>query len=110
MAARSPGSKKFPRETRQATARSGVAIICYTCGMPLNLGSGPALKDFSPWLRDESERHARILEVTERDSVIEGLPPFAAETRARIMAQLKAIVGRSPAPAGSPSSSDGNPS
>lgn len=62
----------------------------------LNFGKGPALKDACPWLRDDAERHRRILEVTERDSVIEGLPPFRAETRRRIAEQLMAIDRTSP--------------
>ena len=61
-----------------------------------NFGTGPALKEASPWLRDEAERHRRILDVTERDSVIEGLPPFRDETRRRIAAQLKAMNHASP--------------
>jgi hypothetical protein len=32
--------------------------------------------------------------VAERNSVIEGLPPFSEATRARILAQLTAIAGR----------------
>ena len=41
-----------------------------------NFGEGPALKDACPWLKDTAERHRRILDVTERNSVIEGLPPM----------------------------------
>ena len=53
-----------------------------------NFGTGPALREASPWLREDKERHARILDVTERNSVIEGLPPFQETTRQRIMARL----------------------
>ena len=38
------------------------------------LGKGPTLTEANPWLRDEAERIERILDVSERDSVIEGLP------------------------------------
>jgi hypothetical protein len=64
--------------------------LCYHLSM-LNFGKGPVLKDACPWLQDDAERHRRILEVTERDSVIEGLPPFHDETRRRIAEQLMAI-------------------
>ena len=64
--------------------------------MALDFGSGPTLKDASPWLRDTAERHARILRVTEINSVIEGLPPFTDETRARIAAELAAIASSLP--------------
>ena len=47
-----------------------------------DFGKGPTLAEANPWLRDEAERIERILDVTERDSVIEGLPPFSEETRA----------------------------
>ena len=35
--------------------------------------------------------HEMILDVTERNSVIEGLPPFTEETRRHIMAELEAL-------------------
>lgn len=54
-------------------------------------GSGPSLIDSSPWLRDSVERHRRILEVTERNSVIEGLPPFTEETREKIRTELESL-------------------
>ncbi len=56
--------------------------------MTINFGTGPALKDASPWLQNEAERLRRILDVTERNSVIEGLPPLQEETRRRILAEL----------------------
>ena len=52
-------------------------------------GTGPTLQQACPWLQDAEERHRRILEVTERDSVIEGLPPFREETRQRILKRLQ---------------------
>jgi hypothetical protein len=64
----------------------------YTCSMTINFGTGPVLKDACPWLRDDAERHAQILRVTECNSVIEGLPRFQAETRRRLLEQLSAIA------------------
>ena len=46
-----------------------------------DFGNGPTLEQFNPWLRDEAERVERILDVSERNSVIEGLPPFSAELK-----------------------------
>jgi hypothetical protein len=54
-------------------------------------GSGPSLRDASPWLKNDAQRRQRILEVVELNSVIEGLPPFQAETRQRLLAQLEAM-------------------
>jgi hypothetical protein len=65
----------------------------------IDFGTGPTLREASPWLRDASERHRRILEVTERDSVIEGLPPLSDETRRRIIEQLTAMDRTSPSQA-----------
>jgi hypothetical protein len=66
----------------------------------IDFGKGQPLTVVCPWLRDAAERHRRIIEVTERDSVIEGLPPFSDETRRRIAEQLKAMnrSGRPQAP------------
>lgn len=61
-------------------------------------GTGPTLAEISPWLRDAAERHRRILEVAERNSVIEGLPPFTIEVRERIAEQLRQVTAVSPAP------------
>ena len=44
-----------------------------------DFGKGPTLMESNPWLRDEAERIERILDVTNRNSVIEGLPPLTAE-------------------------------
>jgi hypothetical protein len=67
--------------------------------MAIQFGAGPTLKDACPWLRDEAARHERILDVTERNSVIEGLPPFQEETRRRLMAQLQGLARPPQAPA-----------
>ncbi len=55
-----------------------------------DFGKGPTLIEANPWLRDEAERIERILEVTERNSVIEGLPPLSDETRERLREELTA--------------------
>jgi hypothetical protein len=55
-----------------------------------DFGTGPKLREACRWLRNDHERHARILDVAERDSVIEGLPPFQEETRRRILAGFRA--------------------
>ena len=60
-------------------------------------GSGPSLIDSSPWLRDRAERHRRILDVAERNSVIEGLPPFTDQTREKIRAELESLSSAEPA-------------
>ena len=42
------------------------------------------LRDLSPHLRDDGEFARRILDVVERDSVIEHLPPFSPEFREKL--------------------------
>ena len=75
--------------------------------MSTDLGTGPTLKETCAWLRDDAERHRRILDVAERNSVIEGLPPFTEELRAHLRARLIAISANTPAPAEArPSSAD----
>ena len=61
----------------------------YNWGMN-DFGKGPTLEQATPWLRDEAERIERILDVTERNSVIEGLPPLSEETRERLRKELTA--------------------
>jgi hypothetical protein len=77
-----------------------------------DFGTGPALRDDCPCLRDREERHRLILDAAERNSVIEGLPPFQEETRARIQQQLKAIsaTGSAPEPRGRSRSAADSPS
>ena len=65
-----------------------------------NFGKGPTLRDACPWLTNPEDRHRRILDVTERDSVIEGLPPFREETRNRIAARLGRWLGPRPMESG----------
>lgn len=66
--------------------------VWYTNSM-LNFGKGPTLREASEYLRDDAERHRLIVDIAERDSVIEGLPPFTAEIRSRILEQLKKMNG-----------------
>lgn len=74
-------------------------LACYNNSMAIQFGTGPTLKDACPWLRDDVARHERILDVTERNSVIEGLPPFQEETRQRLKAQLEGLAPPAPRPA-----------
>lgn len=67
--------------------------------MTIQFGTGPTLKDACSWLRDDRARHERILDVAERNSVIEGLPPFQEETRRRLMVELQVLAARQPTPA-----------
>lgn len=60
----------------------------YNWGMN-DFGKGPTLEQACPALRDEAERVERILDVTERNSVIEGLPPFSEELRDKLRRELK---------------------
>lgn len=53
-----------------------------------DFGKGPRLIDSNPWLRDEAERIERILDVTNRNSVIEGLPPLTAEVLDELRREL----------------------
>lgn len=53
-------------------------------------GSGPTLQEHCPFLRDNAERVDRILNVAERNSIIEGLPAFSMEVRHRLRAELLA--------------------
>ena len=66
--------------------------------MAPNSGTSPTLIEANPWLRDERVRHEAILDVVERDSVIEGLPPLGEETRRRIREQLRDLASRRPKP------------
>jgi hypothetical protein len=65
----------------------------------VDFGTGTVLRDTVPWLRDPTTRHARILEVVERNSVIEGLPPFQTATRNRLLQKLNAMTAAEPSSA-----------
>jgi hypothetical protein len=57
----------------------------------MDFGTGPTLIEFCPYLRDPDERHARVLDVVERNSVIEGLAPFTPEFRDRLRRLLREL-------------------
>jgi hypothetical protein len=63
-----------------------------------DFGKGPTLEQVNPWLRNEAERVERILDVTERNSVIEGLPPFSEEMRRRLREELTGDSSPVPTP------------
>lgn len=62
--------------------------------MAIIFGTGPTLREASPYLQDDTECVTRILDVVERDSVIEGLPPFTPEFRERLRQELLADMQR----------------
>jgi hypothetical protein len=61
-------------------------------------GTGPTLREASPYLRDDAECIARILDVAERDSMMEGLPPFDEALRKAIRHDLETIFSGSTPP------------
>ncbi len=65
-----------------------------------DFGRGPTLEQACPALRDEAERVERILDVTERNSVIEGLPPFSVELREKLRRELTGDSSQRLKPAG----------
>jgi hypothetical protein len=56
----------------------------------IDFGTGPKLADANPWLRSKVERISRILDVTERNCAIEGLPRLSNEVRERLRGELMA--------------------
>jgi hypothetical protein len=64
-----------------------------------DFGTGPTLEQACPALQDEAERVERILDVVERNSVIEGLPPSSDELRAQLRRELTGDSSQPPAPA-----------
>ena len=58
--------------------------------------TSPTLIEASPFLQDPEERNRRILDVTERNSLIEGLPALTELTRSRILARLQAMDSAEP--------------
>src|SRR5207244_3850790 len=61
--------------------------VWYDAGMEIDFGQGLTLIEASPYLRDAQERVERILDVVERDSVVNALPPFSVEFRRGIIRQ-----------------------
>jgi len=57
--------------------------------------NGPTLREASPYLCDDAECIARILDVAERNSMIEGLPAFDEALRQSIRRDLQAILSGS---------------
>jgi hypothetical protein len=64
-----------------------------------DFGQAPILQEHCPFLRDDAERVDRILDVVERNSLIEGLPPLSNELRERLRRQLLDTTGPRPTPA-----------
>jgi hypothetical protein len=62
--------------------------------MAIEFGSGPKLKQAFPWLQDDKVRHELILDVAERNSVIEGLPPFDDEMRQQFKDDLANLAAK----------------
>lgn len=77
----------------------------------MEFGKGPTLIEACPYLRDRAERIERILDVVDRNSVIEGLPPLGEEERNRIRELLRSMTSApAPMPRESPPSSGHSPS
>lgn len=57
----------------------------------IDFGKGPTLREACSWLQDDEERWNRILDAVERNSVIEGLPPFSDETRRLLLEELQQV-------------------
>jgi len=62
----------------------------------IEFGKGPTLKESCPWLRDDATRKRFILNVVERNSVIEGLAPLDDDTRARLLGEAAATRPEQP--------------
>ncbi|MDD4319350.1 MAG: hypothetical protein PHW10_03435 [Candidatus Peribacteraceae bacterium] len=60
----------------------------------MTFGKGTLLRQHSPYLRKASDRHARILDVAERNSVIEGLPKFSRQMKQKVSRKLKRLSAR----------------
>jgi hypothetical protein len=56
--------------------------------------TNPTLAETNPWIRDADARRQRFLDVAERNSVIEGLPPFSDEFRAELLEEVKNLSSR----------------
>ena len=59
----------------------------------MTFGSGTPLRQLSALLRDPKKRRDLILDRVERNSVIEGLPPFDAGTRDACLREMERING-----------------
>lgn len=54
----------------------------------MTFGKGTSLRAHSKYLKNPKERTKRILNVVERNSIIEGLPKFSKETRRKFARKL----------------------
>jgi hypothetical protein len=52
------------------------------------------LVESNPWIRDAAARHKRFLDVAERNSVIEGLPPFTEAFREELLIEVNSVSVR----------------
>jgi len=57
-----------------------------------HFGSGPTLRQSCKYLRDPNIRWQRILDASERNSIIEGLPPFTEEMEKKLLVEFKTIT------------------
>ena len=57
----------------------------------MTFGKGKTLRQSSRYLRTAKERGARIVDVTERNSVIEGLPRLSPQRRQRLLRKVRRI-------------------
>ncbi|MBI3618688.1 hypothetical protein HY213_01485 [Candidatus Peregrinibacteria bacterium] len=55
----------------------------------MTFGKRATLWEHSPFLRKKNERAARIVDAAERNSIIEGLPPFGKHRRQRMIKELE---------------------
>jgi hypothetical protein len=70
----------------QPQLRDGRLHSWYPAGM--TFGKGQPLRQFSKYLRDPKERAERIVDVVERNSVIEGLPKLTPRRRQSLLWKL----------------------
>lgn len=57
----------------------------------MTFGTGTPLVHSNRFLRNPAERRRRILDVAERNSIIEGLPPFTKAVRERLQRTLSKL-------------------
>ncbi len=60
----------------------------------MTFGKGTILRQLSPKLRNAAIRQKIILDRAERNSVIEGLPPFTQQTTKECLKELAALGKR----------------
>ncbi len=67
-------------------------FLCYN--ERVTFGKGSILRQLSPKLRNTTTRQRIILDRAERNSVIEGLPPFTEQTKKECLKELNALGKR----------------